>query len=122
MNYTTFFTFVFISIFSFQIGFAQNNANPADEKAWVDRIFNSMSDVTAQEAVFGAQRIDFESTNKLALNLNVGTYIHLGNQKIDFNIMYQPENEFELVSTDNLSRIESNYKMSGFQLKATYVF
>lgn len=85
-------------------------------------IFNSMSDVTAQEAVFGAQRIDFESTNKLALNLNVGTYIHLGNQKIDFNIMYQPENEFELVSTDNLSRIESNYKMSGFQLKATYVF
>lgn len=85
-------------------------------------IFNSMSEVSAQAAVFGAQKINFESTNKLALNFNVGTYIHLGNQKIDFNIMYQPENEFNLDSSDNLSRIESNYKMSGFQLKATYVF
>ncbi|MCX7550039.1 hypothetical protein [Xanthomarina sp. F2636L] len=85
-------------------------------------IFNSMSSVSVQDAVFGAQLINFDSTNKLAYNLGIGSYIHFGKQKIDFNLTYQPENKFEVVSTDNLSRIEGYYKMSGFQLKATYVF
>lgn len=85
-------------------------------------IFNSMSNITVQENIFGAQFLDFNSTNKLAYNVGIGTYIHFGKQKIDFNITYQPENTFELLSTDSLSKFESSYKVSGFQLKATYVF
>jgi hypothetical protein len=85
-------------------------------------IFNSMSNITAQDVGFATQLRDYKSTNKLAYNVGVGTYIHFGNQKIDFNITYQPENEFEIVTEDNLNSFESSYKASGFQLKATYVF
>ncbi|HLV14936.1 MAG TPA: hypothetical protein VKY41_07135 [Xanthomarina sp.] len=84
-------------------------------------IFNSKSSITIQDAIFGAQKIEFNSTNKLAYNVGIGTYIHFGKQKIDFNVIYQPENKFELSSTDNLSKLESSYKASGFQLKATYI-
>ena len=85
-------------------------------------ILSNMSDITFQPAIYGAQKIGYKSKYKLSFNLNAGTYIHLGNKKIDFNIMYQPENEIQIISNDNLTTIENNYKLSGFQLKATYVF
>ncbi|MFL0353748.1 hypothetical protein [Xanthomarina sp. GH4-25] len=85
-------------------------------------IFNSNSYVIIQEASVGSTAISFETTNKLVYNVGLGTYIHFGKQKIDFNLSYQPENKFVLLSNNTFYVNESFYKLSGFQLKATYVF
>jgi hypothetical protein len=81
-----------------------------------------MSSITSQDAVYGSIIYNYKPTNKLAYNISVGSYIHLGNQKVDFNITYQPENEFDIISANNLNNRESNYKLSSFQLKASYIF
>ena len=85
-------------------------------------LFNSMSYVTKQQNTVGAAIIDFDTTNELTYNFSVGSYIKFGKQKLDFNIMYQPEINFGLEATDNLSRLVSYYSVSGFQLKASYIF
>ncbi|TYA53836.1 PorT family protein [Formosa maritima] len=85
-------------------------------------LFNSMSYVTKQQNTVGAAILDFDTTNELTYNFSAGTYIKFGKQKIDFNLMYQPKINFGLESTDNLNRLESYYTVSGFQLKASYIF
>jgi len=85
-------------------------------------IFNSKSYLTVQEAFVGSPFIYFETTNKLIYNVGVGSYIHFGKQKIDFNLTYLPENKFVLLSNNIFHVKESFYKLSGFQLKVSYVF
>lgn len=85
-------------------------------------LFNSMSYVTKQQNTVSAAIIDYNTTNELTYNFSTGTYIHFGKQKIDFNIMYQPEINFGLEATDNLNRLVSYYTVTGFQLKASYIF
>lgn len=85
-------------------------------------IFNSMSSVSQQENIYGSQLFIYESTNKLGSSFGAGTYIHFGKQKIDFNVTYQPEIKFQLINSQILKSLDTYYKASGFQIKATYVF
>ena len=84
-------------------------------------LFNTSS-VTAQRNIVGSPIFDFDTTNELNYNFCVGTYIYFGKQKLDFNILYQPEIDLGLEYIENLSSITNYYKLSGFQLKVSYVF
>ncbi|HLV39310.1 hypothetical protein [Xanthomarina sp.] len=85
-------------------------------------IVNSMSSVSNQQNSPDSELYNFESTNKPTCSFGAGTYVHIGKQKIDFNLTYQPEVKFLLLSTNILHKDNNYYKSSGFQLKATYVF
>lgn len=84
-------------------------------------LFNSSS-ITKQENIVGSPIYDYDTTNELNYNFCVGTYIHFGNQKLDFNLMYQPELTLDLEYSDNLSSQINFYSISGFQLKVSYLF
>lgn len=84
-------------------------------------IFNTSS-VTKQTNIVGSTIYDFDTLNELNYNICIGSYIYFGKQKLDFNIMYQPEIELDLEFTDNLSSQINYYTLSGFQLKVSYVF
>jgi len=84
-------------------------------------LFNSSS-VTAQRNIVGSPIFDFDTTNELNYNFCVGTYIYFGKQKLDFNILYQPEIDLGLEYTENLSSQISFYTVTGFQLKVSYIF
>ncbi|GGG57875.1 hypothetical protein GCM10010976_30950 [Bizionia arctica] len=85
-------------------------------------LFNSMSSVTKQSNIYGSTVYNFDTTNELAYNLNAGTYIKFGKQKLDFNVMYLPKLDFGLIALANLRSISNNYTVSGFQLKVSYIF
>lgn len=84
-------------------------------------IFNSSS-VTAQRNIVGSPILNYDTTNELNFNFCAGTYIFFGKQKLDFNILYQPEIDLGLEYSDSLRSQISFYTMSGFQLKVSYVF
>ena len=85
-------------------------------------IFNSKSRIVIQENIIDSPLNNYESTNQLAYNLGIGTYIHFGKQKVDFNFTYLPESKFDLILTGSQDNKERYYTMSSFQLKATYIF
>ena len=69
----------------------------------------------------GDPLMKYKTENGFGLSASAGFYLNLGKHKIDVALSYLPEVDFKVSSHSLVTEKTSQYTLSGFQIKATYI-